>query len=141
MNKINKKIVSCLIVVVLIFIAISCDPMDYKLKIINTTNFDICYEISQDSFLNINKLYTRETWNQYCRISKLDSILKGYPVSDSWEYINSESKNGKLNLFIFKYDTLIKYDWKTIVDEKKYYSFICLSKRELDSIEWRIIIK
>ena len=130
-----------IMIVVSVFIVFSCDPMDYKLKILNRTDSRICYEISEDSVLIENKIYNKDTWDGYRSVLSNDSTIIAYPVSDSWNYIKSESKNGKLNIFIFKYDSLVKYDWKTIVKTKNYIKYISLTKNELDSINWRIVIK
>ena len=141
MIKLIKMYIKPLMITTIILIVLSCDPMDYKLKIINNTGSKICYEITDDSILIENKIYNRDTWEGYRSILNNDSTILEYPVSDSWDYIKSESKNGKLNIFIFRYDSLVKYDWKSIVKTKNYIKYISLTKNELDSLDWRIIIK
>jgi hypothetical protein len=113
----------------------ACDPIDYKLKI---------YNLSESSLFCIHSFSSE--------IQLIDSTVaepysgKGFPIGAhyivranyiKWEnQINRHSIDKKLRIYIFHEDSVNKYSWKQLIEEKKYNKKYELSVSDLEKNNW-----
>lgn len=124
------------ILIIIVIIFISCDYFDNRLKIKNNSNYAIAFDFSQDTIFNsINNVQAVLNNN----IQPIGIKYFSMPGSRrSWSNYINNSKNKKLNIFIFSVDTLYKfYNWNYIISNKLYkrYEF---TEDELDKMNWTI---
>lgn len=120
------------------------------LLLINSSNKNICYYLTYSKVLEKQDIYNEYRdeyfldliW--YFNIRRNDSIRPIHPVvrgSQTWRHnIKEYSPDSTLHLYIFPIDTVKKYSWQRVYDEKKYTQHKYRIK-DLDSMNWKIVIK
>jgi hypothetical protein len=134
--KINRLSFLFLIGFVLFLIS-ACDTNDGRLHLVNKSNKIISFEYSNDSLPNSpNKIeyYRRDSFPP--NSTKME-LMRG--PDDAWlRYIRNGSEK-KLYLFVYDYDTLIKYDNMDTVRKKRLYvKKISFSEKELNDLNWQV---
>jgi len=122
----------------IVFCFTECDTPDRKLLISNLSKDTIYYRLLYDTLVKEeNVKYLQDVY--YMKISANDSFRPAFVRrGDNWEYmINHESKDSSLNVFYFNADTVRKYDWKNIIQFRKYQRF-SYKVKDLDSLHWSI---
>lgn len=131
----------------LIFLILSCDPLDERLTISNNTSEIIFYRISTDKrlygkspFKNSYKIVNRDTvWDETSSVifpsSNKTLVVIG---RNGWEDFIKESEDGKLRVFIFEKDLISKVPWMELVAEQKFSKKYELTLEELERLNWKI---
>lgn len=123
---------------------VSCDPVDTSLTLKNDTEKDFYYLIWGDSntvsFYSDNSSIVNPSYKNFLtKISKGDEREDFRIGVNVWDkFFKNQTRNGKLNVFLYEHDTLQKYKWKTILKENKFSYYQGFSKSDLDSNSWRI---
>lgn len=119
----------CLLNTLFLLFLLSCDRLDEKLKLVNTTEDTIYYQTSMDTIL-FEKRFLEI-------IAPLDTIKEGYIGGEgTWEYkITNESVDSTLHIFITKLNCNIN---KGLVDNLE-YERLDLKISKLDSMKWIVV--
>lgn len=126
-----------LIYIFLVVSFVACDPIDYKLKIYNQSDSPVYCIHSFKEELSLLDSTVAEPYNGKGITPNQHYIIMANYVT--WEgEINKESPDGKLRMYIFKEDSVNKYSWKNLIEEKKYDKKYVLSISELEQINWVI---
>ena len=117
---------------------ISCLRFDTRLKIVNNSleNLNVDWDIDTiPTYPSINntEFYLSNPILPY------DTLQAVEDAQDGWERYLKNSKTGKLNLFIYRTDTIKKYGINRVLTHKMYKRLI-LSRQELDEFSWVIVI-
>jgi hypothetical protein len=130
-----------LLIVPFLFCSCIMDPGgDDRLRIVNQTNDLISVYYHSDTVpeypsINATQLYLRDSIriNDTVRLTAYDP--------KPWSYFFERSKNNKLNLFIYSMDSLKKYkDIDTLI-RRKIYKKVEYSERQLEKLNWVIVVK
>jgi hypothetical protein len=134
--------------VVVTIIIVGCDRYDTSLTITNRTKSAIIVEMCEDSIyksdLNDNRLdldntngfgYKNYKINPNCHLEQLGVF------NTTWKSIIDRSYNKKLNLYIFKWDSLIKYRSMDSLYFKKNYKKLEITRDLLDSLHWIVEVE
>ena len=114
----------------------SCDLVDGKLKIINQSNYHVfCHVYYTDSIMLRDSLNI-EPFNGYPL--RPDTLYKiNVAPYGSWEdRIEYKSPDNKLRINFYHKETVNRYSWKYIFENKKYEQNYTLSIEQLDSLNW-----
>ncbi|TKC09097.1 hypothetical protein [Pedobacter frigoris] len=128
---------SFIIVVLGIFLS-SCayDPGDKRLQITNNTGHQISYEYGADTVP-----YTNNLIEYYLSTVIYPNESMNIPENDAnWPAFVSNSRYGKMYLFIYELDSLRKYDSIDTVNKKGIYRRMEYSLDELEKLDWKIEI-
>ena len=113
----------------------SCDWSDSKLRIKNSTPYDvyaICYDM--DSLNDYpNKVLDLDF------IPK-DSIKQMWLFNQKWEEYVLNSRNGGLNLFIIESSVIKSATRDSIIENKLYYNQLFYTYAELERLEWFVTL-
>lgn len=119
----------------------SCDVHDDRLKVMNHSIEEITLSTGLDTVpgypsVNKSEYYLRTS------LSPLDSrrLLKE-GRSKAWSFFISESKNDKLNLFVYNIDTLRKYQSIDTLIKNRLYRRYSFTEKELEKSDWEIVIE
>lgn len=125
----------------------SCDSIDHKLKIINSTDDKIYYTYNQNNDLlamydvELNKMKVPQSCYNYIQsIEANDTIMPPEMGYEAWVKLIQNSKNKKLYIFTFDIDTLEKYQWKEITQKNKYKKRYAISLEELNRANWTVSV-
>lgn len=125
--------------IVMFFSSCVMEPVgDQRLLIVNNTTSNISFHYDSDTIpefpsANHTDIYLRDL------LEIGDSIHLGTYNRKPWPEVIEASKNGKLNLFIYKIDSLKKYGIDTII-KRKIYTRLEYSKEELEKQRWIVIV-
>lgn len=119
------------------FLYSACIPNDGRLYFINKSDKIISIECAQDS---VPSTYGGKI--QYYRRDSIvpnnfKKVLKTGP-KDSWVQYVRNSPHKKLYIFVYDYDTLIKYNDMDTVRARKLYKELSFTEEELNKINWQI---
>jgi hypothetical protein len=82
--------------------------------------------------------YTVDVMEKYYRINKDTSVfLKDKPRT--WEGYISNSKNGKMRIFIVSKDSVNKYGWEILLTKNIYTKVFKMDMKDLEKDKWQII--
>jgi len=123
----------------LAFLLLSCDYYDGRLEVINNGNHTIVVEtfldsipihsdIKQEAYYISNQIFPNESK----RLIELGSTR-------GWSSRIKRSYNQKLNLFVFKIDSLKIYGIDSLIRMGLYDKYI-LSELELDKRKWKVVV-
>jgi len=117
----------------------SCEYYDDRLQIVNRTGEEIAIETYSDTipeFPSVGK--TEFYWST--RILPDDTMKLTKHGKNGWEFAISKNRNKKLNLVVYRIDSLLRY--KSIDTlKKRIYKRYELSKNELNDNNWRVILQ
>jgi hypothetical protein len=115
----------------------TCDYNDNRLKIKNNSAYDIAFDYSTDTILEQDFINFNSIINDKIMPGELaNQLLPG--STNAWPFLIKKSKNNKLNVFIFNYDTLLKYNDREYIRNHKLYKRYSLTEEELNQINWII---
>lgn len=121
----------------LILIMTSCDYNDSRLVIQNNSKDTIVFDYALDTIPENRRLveidYILEKKISPYKVEQ--QHIRG--IADFWGIIIEKSNNNKLNLFVFKRDDVINYDWDTIIIRRMYKRY-SLTEKELEDCNWII---
>ena len=126
-------------IVCLLFAVYSCDFYDYRLTIINNTGSSICVE----TFHNAEPVSDELNQTEYYLSDEITSNTNRKLMEtgrNGWEDRIDKSPNKKLNLVVFKIDSIKKYGNINYLLENKIYDLYTFSKKELEEKKWKISI-
>jgi len=127
-------------VFLLAFLLLSCDYYDGRLEVINNGNHAIAVEtfldsipihseIKQDHYYVSNQILPNESK----RLIELGSTR-------GWSSRINRSYNHKLNLFVFKIDSLKTYGIDSLLRMGHYDKYM-LSEGEMDKRNWKVVVE
>jgi len=124
---------------IILVLLTSCDYYDRRYKINNKTSKAICFIVTTDTVLNKLSINKKE---YYLKHKVLPDSTKYYYLNGSvkeWDLRINKSKNKTLNTYVFDYEEVKRSNWDSLRFKKQYvrYQF---TKKELDSMEWKVII-
>lgn len=119
----------------LVFLVVSCDPTDNKLKVLNTAEFPIfCLYSFNENLSLLDSTVVEPYSGEGIKVNETYS-LRGYLLD--WEAaINRESTDKKVRIYIFSEDSVKKYSWKNLIEEKKHNKKYVLSIPDLKQLDW-----
>jgi hypothetical protein len=129
-----------LILSVVTLITSGCDYYDFKLTVVNNSGTSISVQSVQDTLLRI-EAFNDDSYYLAAKIPTGTSrkLMKG--GKNSWSGGIEYSTNKKLNLIVFKTDSLAKYKSVIYMLENKMFQQYSFSKTQLDEMEWKIEVK
>jgi hypothetical protein len=109
--------------------------MDLRLKLNNTIDSPIHCIYSLNEYLELRDSTIVQPYNgQGISVNEKYSLRAGF---DRWEkIINTECIDKKLRIYIFHEDSVNKYSWKQLIEEKKYNKKYELSVSDLEKNNW-----
>lgn len=120
----------------------SCDFTDNRLHLTNNANYTISVAISEGNQLGLNNrviFYLKNTISS--RKTKFFPLPSG-AERNAWSQLIRASDSKILSFYIFKIDTLRKYDSNLkileLVKLAKTDTVLMYSERQLDSLNWHI---
>ena len=119
-------------------VLISCDPIDYRLKLLNDSNQQVyCIHSFTEELSEVDSTVA-EPYNKIAiKPQEEYTIMANYM---RWEdEIERSSKDKKLRLYVFFQDTVKKHSWKEIIATKNYAKKYELTIPELEKTNWKII--
>ncbi|TXE04779.1 hypothetical protein [Algoriphagus aquimarinus] len=123
----------------LAFFLLSCDYYDGRLEVINNRNYTIAVETFLDS-IPIHSEIKPEPYYISNQILPNESIrLIELGSTRGWSSRINRSYNHKLNLFVFKIDSLRIYGIDSLLTMGLYDKYI-LSEIELDKRNWKVVV-
>lgn len=132
MKRIIFKKIPLILVILLIYI--SCDPVDHKLKIVNNSTLTIYFSDSfsypDTSITELNPFKSPEVYR--IRPGATDSD----PIRGSWEAVFETLDT--LMIFIFDERTLNKVPWDTVRKNYMILKRYDLSLEDLVRLDWRV---
>lgn len=136
------------ITLVLLLAAVSCDPFDDKLVITNQSDHKLYYTITP--YAELSTLYQKTLSEQGIQINYQNVVKEIEPNTSknemhmghrgkAWKnYIKNTCENGKLRIFTFSIDTLKRYDFKNIIDHKRFLLKREFTINDLEKINWEV---
>jgi hypothetical protein len=118
----------------------SCDFSDRRLKIVNKTGKPIALGIYSDTLPSYPSLNKTEAYLD-SQVSPGELYVPSMPERNGWEKIIYNSPNKKLNIFVFKIDSLKKYRSIDSLIRNRIYNKISISEDSLQNNKWTIHIK
>jgi hypothetical protein len=148
-----RTLISCTMRLIAVFIfglLISCDPIDDKLTIRNSTTQRIYY--MKSSYGDLGKMYDETVELQGKNLNYQNFINDVDPGSskqllitgggEAWKrYIEKACEDGKLRVYTFSIDTLKKYTWEEVMKGNRYLNRIEVSVYDLEKVGWNIEYK
>ena len=132
----NKKLLLYLLSLKGVFIS-SCDYFDHRIEIINLSNYNIVLETYSDSVVDTNENNLTEYY--YANIievgQKTNLTQSG---TNGWPFYIRRSKNQMLNICVFNFDSLKKYQTINFLVKHKIYKQYSFSEREMVKRNWVI---
>lgn len=120
---------------------LSCDYSDDRLKIINSSKKNIVVETYLDTIPDITKTNDTEYYlDHVIREAEKNRLIKVGSIN-GWPFQIINSKNNKLNLFVFVVDSIEKYHTIDSLIKRKIYTRYEFSQKELENTNWTIILK
>jgi len=129
-----------LVSIILSLLLMSCDYSDSKLMIKNHSKKTIAIQSNIDTILNSAYL-GKVPYYETIKITPNDSAYQFLPGKDAWKWEARNSKNKKLNIFIFDLDTLRKYNDMEFIRINKKYKRYEFTEEELNKCNWTIKIR
>ena len=129
-----KKLVSCIIVLGIV----SCTFYDRRLNIVNKTLDTLSFSVTTkpfDTFVNHKQYYLKL---KLAPDSIKNVIIPGGSKLE-WNKLLRASKDKRLYLYFFNYDTLERYSLEKIMRNHKFEQ-LSYSKEQLDDMNWSIPI-
>ncbi|MBL3656702.1 hypothetical protein [Fulvivirga sediminis] len=119
----------------------SCDYYDTRLWIKNSTDHEISYSTGLDITPNLSEVnVTDYHFNNAIPPGGSENLVK--PGSTKgWSFFIADSKNQKLNLFVYSIDSLRKYQSVDTLIKKHIYTKHSFTEKELENMDWEVIIK
>jgi hypothetical protein len=138
--------------VLLIILFSSCTydpplPQNEKFKITNTSEQDIfCYPVLEDSLDDLPLVLNNETRKSNKFLFQVLDIpiknSKSLSGVSSWEgFIDQNSRDSLIRLFIFSKALVKEYGWKDIISTGKYTKKYIFNEHELNKNDWKITYK
>lgn len=126
-----------LITILLTLFITSCDPIDFKLKVYNNSSTSIYIIHSFTSNLSLLDSTVAEPYNGIAIKPQENYTVRANYIK--WEdAIRTDSKDGKLRVYIFDEETVSKYSWHHIVSNNLYSKKFELLEVDLKKINWII---
>jgi hypothetical protein len=122
-----------------LFILTRCDYSDSKLMIKNHSKKTIAIQPFEDTIIN-SSILSKVPYYETIRFYPNDSAYQFLPGKDAWKWETRNSKNKKLNIFVFDLDTLRKYNDMEFIRLNKMYKRYELTEKELNNSNWIIDI-
>lgn len=128
-------------ILLFIIVVTSCDVHDDRLKVLNLSD------------VNISLSTEKDTIPEYPSVDKTEYHLRSalYPEEEKkllyegqrkgWSFFIADSKNEKLNLFVYNIDSMGKYKSIDTLIRKQIYTRYSFTEQELDEMDWQVIIK
>lgn len=116
----------------------SCRQFDTRLKIVNNSLENLNVDWGIDTIPTYPSINNTEFYLSN-PILPYDTLRAVEDAQDGWERYLKNSKSGKLNLFIYRTDTIKKYGINRVLTNKMYKRII-LSKDKLEKLGWVVII-
>jgi len=128
--------------ILLIFILLSCtyDPQDKRLLVINHTNSEIAIYWNADTIPEYPSISDTEVYLAYYSIKSSDSLWVPEDNANWPKYVEN-SYNNKLNLFIYRVDSIKKYKNIDTINARRIYKKMEYSAAELNRLNWRVVVK
>lgn len=125
---------------ILSVLVIGCHRYDDRLQIVNRTNSEITITTSLDTVpvfpsLNKKEFYFRTRFYQG---ERRNLIHPGF--TDSWSLKIHNSKNNKLNLFVYNIDSMFSYNNIDTLIKSRIYNRYEFSEKELEEMNWEVVI-
>jgi hypothetical protein len=128
-----------LIFIFVLIYLLSCDPASNKLKIYNGSNSSIYATYTFDSFNPTNDNPIKYFMDNQI-LPKDTGHLHLLGGDKDWGYFIEKSSNKKINIFIFSIDSIEKYGYNFLANDKNYYKQYSYTQEGLDSIKWVVKI-
>ncbi|PTS94217.1 hypothetical protein DBR11_23865 [Pedobacter sp. HMWF019] len=127
--------------IILLFLISSCtwDPGDSILQVVNHTGHDVSIEWEKDSIPSYPAFNKTEYYLENPTYNN-DTLSAGESGRFGWKRFITQSKNKKVNLFVYKMDSLRKYNSIDYLNEKRIYKRYSYTKEELEKCNWIVII-
>jgi hypothetical protein len=122
-----------------LLILTGCDYSDSKLMIKNHSKKTIAIQPFEDTIIN-SSILNKVPYYETIRIYPKDSTYQFLPGKDAWKWETRNSKNKKLNIFVFDLDTLRKYNDMEFIRLNKMYKRYEFTEKELNNSNWIIDI-
>ncbi|SFQ83397.1 hypothetical protein [Hymenobacter arizonensis] len=119
---------------------LGCDYYDGRLKIVNKTPQVLAAEVCPDT-LPRSSCFNHPAFYQQARIRPDSTYSPLMPEANGWEKAIFRSQNNQLNLFVFRLDSLDKYQSIDTLIARKMYRRLSRSKQQLINDNWRITIQ
>ena len=122
-------------------------PQNGKFKITNYSKQDIfCYPSFEDNMDEIPLILNNETGKSNKFLFEIFDIpVKGSKSINGvsvWEdFINTNSKDSVIRIFIFSKALVKEYGWKNIVSTGKYTKKYVFNENQLESLNWSVFYK
>ena len=139
------------LLLVFIIVAFSaCSKKHDEIKIVNKSDRDLLYEYSfslsdKPSQVDSVKYYIRGSKEKVTNKTQIIFRVSDAFVDASFETYIKKSKKGYLELFVFNYDTMLKYKegYKIfyIIENKLYDQKLKLTTDTLNKLNWTLTIK
>lgn len=139
------------VIYLIILFFLSCDSFDRKLKVENTTDKTLISVVSQDSAFHspIDEYQLGVNFqnsgfdNEHLYKIPPDAVIAQYGAfNTTWDYIIDNSFNKKLNLYVFEWDSLVKYkSINALYKNNGSFKIITKTKMELENSDWTVKIK
>ncbi|GAB3303410.1 hypothetical protein GCM10027348_31300 [Hymenobacter tenuis] len=119
----------------------SCDYYDSRLVLVNKTKTAICVEMAHDTIPDYPSLNRSEVClsRSITPGTEAEQTIPG--SMDEWVREVNRSKNKQLNLFIYATDSVRRYHSMDSLNQTHRYTTISLSLKELEAIDWRVIVE
>jgi hypothetical protein len=126
-------------------VLMSCDPkVDERGEIINNTNDTIYYVLEYKNTFTYNSPPTKN--NELCYSCELflfpkkKSRIIGKALFTRWEGYFSNSKDGKIRIFIFNTKLLQNNKWDTLLKYQKCTKKLEYTFEEMEKNDWEVIV-
>ncbi|WP_125932407.1 hypothetical protein [Hymenobacter glacialis] len=116
-----------------------CDYYDSRLRIINESSSAICIESYKDTIPKDHKTNHPEFYLGH-QILPGDTSAQTIPGKDAWIIEIQTNRNRRLNLFIYKIDTVRKYHDMALINKKRLFKQISLTQEQLEINNWTVKI-
>lgn len=128
----------------------SCDGYDTKLIVLNKTDKTLVMDITEDSIYSLESSMNRYNLDlDDCTAFRKrvqiypEQYSKQYGAfNTTWEWVIDRSYNKKLNLYVFEWDSLVKYrSLDSLYKVRGCYKKMTVSKAALEHNDWTVEIK
>jgi hypothetical protein len=119
----------------------SCDYYDDRLQIKNNSSKVICFDTQNDTFLSYPSINDKEFYLSEKILPGKTKAVALNGATDAWEQFIAHSHNRTMSLFIFDFDTVVKYNWDSIRKYGKYIKRYDLKVRDLKLNDWTVIFQ
>ena len=140
----DAKLVAMRSLLLMFFLCVflnSCDYNDHRLWIEKDTNQSISFSTDQDTIPQLSNVNPTE-YHFTNAVSPGESENFVKPGSTKgWSYFIANSKNERLNLFVYDIDSLKKYQSIDTLIRRQIYTRHSFTEQELDKMDWKIVIE